>query len=136
MLILFSMLFTAETLMYLIAAIVPHYIIGIALGAALFGLNMLCMGMFKVKSDIPPWFIWGYYTGFHTYGFAAFLENEFESIDSFDPSTGFANGPAVLSYYGVDRDTKVRNIGICFAFGFLFWVNYATALYYFHTGKR
>lgn len=37
---------------------VPHYIIGIALGAGLFGFHMLCEGFFIVAPDIPGWFIW------------------------------------------------------------------------------
>ena len=39
--------------MSLVAACVPHYIIGIALAAGIFGFHMLCEGFFKVKSEIP-----------------------------------------------------------------------------------
>ena len=41
-----------------IGAVSPHYIIGIALGAGVYGFFMLCEGAFKVQRDIPPWFIW------------------------------------------------------------------------------
>ena len=44
--------------MCLIGAVSPHYIIGIALGAGVYGFFMLCEGAFKVRDDIPPWFIW------------------------------------------------------------------------------
>ena len=57
--------------MAVLGAIVPHFIIGIALGAGLYGFFMLCQGFFQIKSDIPPWFIWVYYMGFHTYSFRA-----------------------------------------------------------------
>eukprot|EP00966_Prymnesium_polylepis_P253935 5868776-Prymnesium_polylepis.1 len=50
--------------MCLVGALVPHYIIGIALGAGAYGMFMLCEGAFKVKDDIPPWFIWVHYLGY------------------------------------------------------------------------
>ena len=50
---LFVSLLVAEGFMSLVAACVPHYIIGIALAAGIFGFHMLCEGFFKVKSEIP-----------------------------------------------------------------------------------
>ena len=50
---LFCSLLAAEGFMCLVGAIVPHYIIGIALAAGIFGFHMLCEGFFKVKSEIP-----------------------------------------------------------------------------------
>merc|ERR1711998_286809 len=76
-------LFAAEGFMCLIGAIVPHYIIGIALGAGVFGFFMLCEGFFIVKDDIPPWFIWVYHIGFHSYSYRVFMYNEFEPIEKF-----------------------------------------------------
>jgi hypothetical protein len=55
----------------------------IALGAATYGFFMLCEGFLIVKSDIPPWFIWGHYIAFHTYSFRPFMVNEFASIKEF-----------------------------------------------------
>ena len=66
---LFCSLVAAEGFMCLIGAIAPHYIIGIALGAGVYGFFMLCEGAFKVKDDIPGYFIWVHYIGFHTYSY-------------------------------------------------------------------
>ena len=37
----------------LIASLVPHYIIGMALGAGVYGMFMLCQGFFKPAAHIP-----------------------------------------------------------------------------------
>jgi ABC-type multidrug transport system permease subunit len=63
----------AEAFMSLIAACVPHFIIGIALAAGFFGFFMLCQGFFIVKDDIPDYLIWGYYIAPHTYIFQLFM---------------------------------------------------------------
>eukprot|EP00465_Bigelowiella_longifila_P011906 CAMPEP_0185253788 /NCGR_PEP_ID=MMETSP1359-20130426/2388_1 /TAXON_ID=552665 /ORGANISM="Bigelowiella longifila, Strain CCMP242" /LENGTH=188 /DNA_ID=CAMNT_0027836215 /DNA_START=150 /DNA_END=716 /DNA_ORIENTATION=- len=76
LLTLFVSLLIAEGFMFLMAVLVPHYIVGIALAAGLFGFFMLCQGFFIVKSQIPPWFIWGYYIAFTTYSFRIFMHNE------------------------------------------------------------
>ena len=78
-----------------VASIVPHYIIGMALGAGFYGMFMLCQGFFITSNHIPglvwcitvpcgcaelaffSWWIWGYYMGFHTYEFEIFMNNEF-----------------------------------------------------------
>jgi len=45
-----------------------------AIGAGMFGMFMLCCGFFVLPSNIPPWFIWGYWIGFHTYAFELFID--------------------------------------------------------------
>ena len=81
--------------MSVMAALVPHYIIGMALGAGVFGMFMLMEGFFVQPADIKPWWIWAYYIGFHTYSFRAFMVNEFDGL-VFDgnPQCGVA-APAV-----------------------------------------
>ena len=89
---LFVSLLVAEGFMSLVAACVPHYIIGIALAAGIFGFHMLCEGFFLVKSDIPDYLKWGYWIAFHSYTFRIIVPsnaNENPSLldfaDSFFP---------------------------------------------------
>jgi len=120
---LFLSLIVAENMMMVLAALVPHYIIGIALAAGVFGFFMLCEGFLIIKNDIPPYFIWGYYMAFHTYSFRAFMTNEFKNIASFTTSD-FSSGEAVLSFYDMNnvpiwKDLIVL-VGYAFAFQLLF----------------
>ena len=45
--------YVAEGMLALIASLVPHYIIGMALGAGVYGMFMLCEGFFKLPAHIP-----------------------------------------------------------------------------------
>uniref|UniRef100_A0A7S3YW53 ABC transporter domain-containing protein n=1 Tax=Lotharella globosa TaxID=91324 RepID=A0A7S3YW53_9EUKA len=132
---LFLSLMVAEAFMAVMASIVPHYIIGIALAAGVYGFFMLCEGFFIIYSDIPPWFIWGYYIAFHTYSFRVFMHNEFDPIDSFD-SQQFPTGESVLKFYDMDNVNVGQDLGILVAFMVFFQLLFAWILWAFHTGKR
>lgn len=103
--ILFLSLAAAESLCRLISLLVPHYIIGMALVAGVYGMFMLTQGFLIIKKDIPGYLIWLYYIGFHTYSFEGFMYNEFNSIEKFN-SEQFANGQEVLKFYSMD-DTRI-----------------------------
>ncbi len=63
---------TVEGLMMAIAAIVPHYLMGIAGGAGLMGMFMLVCGFFQPVGELPDP-VWRYplhYIAFHSYAFA------------------------------------------------------------------
>mmetsp|Transcript_41790 Transcript_41790/g.104472 ORF Transcript_41790/g.104472 Transcript_41790/m.104472 type:complete len:677 (+) Transcript_41790:64-2094(+) len=132
---LFLSLVVAEGFMALIGSVVPHYIIGIALGAATFGFFMLCEGFLIVKSDIPDWFIWGHYIAFHTYSFRPFMVNEFQHIEKFN-SPQFANGMDVIKFYQMDGYDIWKDLLILLGYAGGFQVIYGLILQFFHTGKR
>ncbi|EOD34886.1 hypothetical protein EMIHUDRAFT_363297 [Emiliania huxleyi CCMP1516] len=133
---LFCSLVAAEGFMCLVGALVPHYIIGIALGAGVYGFFMLCEGAFKVKDDIPPWFIWVYHIGFHSYSYRVFMYNEFEPIKEFDDSAPFASGHELLKFYSFDKVDVGRDLGALIGFGLFFQACFALVLHFFHTGRR
>jgi len=105
---LFMSLVIAESLAMLVSLLVPHYIIGMALIAGLYGTFMLCQGFLIVKDDIPGYFIWVYYMAFHTYSFQGFMYNEFNSIPQF-ASSQFSSGEQVLAFYSMENVELWKN---------------------------
>lgn len=104
-LILFLSLFVAESICRFVSLLVPHYIIGIAIAAAIYGIFMLTQGFLIVKDDFPKSLLFLYYLGFHTYSFESFMYNEFSNIKSFN-SNQFSDGMALLKLYSMD-DTRI-----------------------------
>jgi hypothetical protein len=132
---LFLSLLWGEAFMALMAALVPHYIIGIALAAGVFGFFMLCEGFFKLKNDIPDYLIWGYYIAPHTYSFRTFMYGEFHPIDALD-SMQYSDGDAVLDFYDMPDVKPAQDMLVLFLFTVLTQLVFATVLYKFHTGLR
>ncbi|KAG7377677.1 hypothetical protein PHYBOEH_000745 [Phytophthora boehmeriae] len=129
LLTVFLSLVVAESLMHLIAACVPHFIIGMALGAAVFGWFILCMGLFVPRPAIPNYWIWAYYLGFMSYGFEALMHNQFDN-ESSDESR------AILSRFGFENADLGRDLAILAANAVAFEIIFAVILYKYHTGRR
>jgi len=106
-------LITAESMMHLLGAAVPHYIVGIALGAGLFGMFMLCEGFMVPFAAIPAYWKWGYYMAFHTYSFESFMYEHFSQ-------EGTEEAWELLRSYGMENVNVSRNM--------LLLVGYAAAL--------
>ena len=121
--------------MNLVAATMPHFIIGIALAAGIFGFFMLSEGFFIVKDEIPNWFIWGYYAAFHTYSFRIFLFNEFNEMGNLT-SPIFTSGNDVLRYYSANDVNVLSDTFILLSYLCVFQMSFTFILYRYHTGKR
>ncbi|KAF0718674.1 Aste57867_1548 [Aphanomyces stellatus] len=126
---LFLSLVVAESLMHVLAAIVPHYIIGIGMGAGLFGMFMVVEGFMLPLDAIPPAWQWLHYVAFHSYSFKSFL------FKQFDPQ-GTPSARAILVRFGV-QDTNVDlNMAILAVYAMGLQVVYWAILVKYHTGRR
>jgi len=132
---LFVSLLVAEGFMALMAACVPHFIVGIALAAGVFGFFMLCEGFFRVKSDIPEYLQWAYHLAFHTYTFRIFMHNEFNRIHDFD-GPQFHDGHDVLRFYDMNNVTVRWDFLVLLAWVVFFQLAFGLVLHVFHTGRR
>ncbi|KAJ0508395.1 putative ABC-type xenobiotic transporter [Helianthus annuus] len=80
--VLFSCMLVVESLMMIVASIVPNYLMGIIVGAGIQGLMILGGGFFRLPNDLPYPF-WKYplfYIGFHKYAYQGLFKNEFEGV--------------------------------------------------------
>ena len=76
---LFMALFVTESMMMAMAPLVPHFLVGIAGGAGVLGLDMLVCGFFQPAGQLPrPVFYYPlHFLSFETYAFYGFVTNEF-----------------------------------------------------------
>lgn len=126
---LFLSLVVAESMMHVIGAAVPHYIIGIALGAGFFGMFMLCEGFMVPRHTIPDYWIWGYYIAFHTYSFESFVYNQFSRETS-------SEAAEILTRLGMEHVDMNRDMVILAGYAVGFELIFAFILHKFHTGRR
>ena len=135
-LILFLSLVCGESLALLISLVVPHYIIGMALVAGTYGVFMICEGFLIVRKDIPGYFIWIYYIGFHTYSFEGFMVNEFESIQQFTGTADFSDGKSVLKFYGMENAAVWKDVVILIGYALILQVFIATIMLFLFRKKE
>ena len=114
---MFLALTCSEALVQLVSHVVPHFVIGMALVAGLFGFFMLFMGFMLVPSGFPSWLKWTYYVAFHTYSWRSFMVKEFKGLEFVD--SPFATGEDVLVFYEIE-DVNVGNDMIVLAFYTIF----------------
>lgn len=80
--VLFACMLLVESLMMIVASIVPDFLMGIVTGAGIQGVMMLNGGFFRFPDDLPKPF-WRhpmYYISFHKYANQGFFKNEFEGL--------------------------------------------------------
>jgi hypothetical protein len=68
-----------ESMMMIIAVIVPDFLMGIIIGAGIQGMMMLNGGFFRLPNELPKpvWKYPCYYISFHKYAVQGFYKNEF-----------------------------------------------------------
>lgn len=80
LLMLFISLYVADSIVVCVSAIVPWYLIGIAITAGMYGLWMLLSGFLIKKADIPIGWKWCFYLSFERYAFEGVMVNEFHGL--------------------------------------------------------
>ncbi|CAI8583830.1 unnamed protein product [Vicia faba] len=118
---LFSCLMLVESLMMIVASIVPHFLMGIITGAGIQGIMMLAGGFFRLPNDLPNPF-WRYpmfYIAFHRYAFQGSYKNEFKGLkfDRDDGSLNYISGDEILrTKWHVDMSySKWVDLGVLLA---------------------
>ncbi|KAK7252305.1 hypothetical protein RIF29_36151 [Crotalaria pallida] len=97
--VLFSCLMLVESLMMIVASIVPNFLMGIIIGAGIQGIMMLSGGFFRLPNDLPKPF-WRYplfYVAFHRYAFQGLFKNEFEGL-RFASNNNEVGGDSINKY--------------------------------------
>ena len=81
-LLLFVCMMLVESLMMIVASIVPDFLMGIITGAGIQGVMMLNGGFFRLPDDLPKpfWRYPMYYIAFHKYANQGFYKNEFKGL--------------------------------------------------------
>ncbi|KAF9601544.1 hypothetical protein IFM89_020372 [Coptis chinensis] len=94
-LVLFACMMLVESLMMIVASIVPDFLMGIITGAGIQGVMMLNGGFFRLPNDLPNpfWKYPMYYIAFHKYANQGFYKNEFEG-QTF-PSSQIGGAPTI-----------------------------------------
>lgn len=145
LLALIASLMNAEALVTAISAVVPTFIIGIALGAAIFGAYMLVCGYFLLQKDIPGWWIWMNYIVFHKYAFEGMMANEFSGQNyttsagdcTYDYNhDGFVTGTEILSFYDYQDVQKWWWLLIVYAMAVFYYFLFYVALRFLNKGER
>ncbi|KAI3770165.1 hypothetical protein L6452_01288 [Arctium lappa] len=78
--VLFACMMLVESLMMIVASLVPNYLMGIIAGAGIQGLMILGGGFFRLPNDLPHpfWKYPLYYIAFHKYAYQGLFKNEFQ----------------------------------------------------------
>ena len=109
-LVLFACMMLVESLMMIVASIVPNYLMGIITGAGIQGLMILVGGFFRLPNDLPKP-LWKYplhEIAFHKYAYQGMFKNEFEG--EVYPNNK-AGGPPIITGEEILRDLWQAEMG-------------------------
>jgi hypothetical protein len=119
---MFLALCVSEALAQFVSHVVPHFVIGMAVVAGLFGFFMLFMGFMILPSDFPSWLGWTYKVAFHTYSWRTFMVTEFQDLVFDDPISPFKTGHEVLKFYEIDDVNRWNDVSSSRTSFVLFWI--------------
>ncbi|RZC72717.1 hypothetical protein C5167_048193 [Papaver somniferum] len=88
-LVMFVSVVLVESLMMVVASMVPNYLMGIIIGSGIQAIMMLNAGFYRLPDELPNpfWKYPMYYIAFHRYAIEGLYKNEFEGL-SFPGSQG------------------------------------------------
>ncbi|KAL2925234.1 ABC transporter G family member 11 [Bienertia sinuspersici] len=132
--VLFVCMMLVESLMMIVASLVPNFLMGIITGAGIQGFMILAGGFFRLPNDLPTIF-WRYplyYTAFHKYAFQGLFKNEFLGLEfpneDGDLGSNMISGVQVLNNKW-EMETKYSKwidltilLGMVFAYRLLFLI--------------
>lgn len=99
-----------ESLMMIVASIVPDFLMGIIAGSGIQGVMMLNGGFFRLPNDLPKpfWRYPMYYIAFHKYALQGLLKNEFFGLTF---PNNVAGGPPTITGDEILRNTWQVEMG-------------------------
>ncbi|KAF7803751.1 ABC transporter G family member 11-like [Senna tora] len=91
--VLFVSVMLVESLMMIVASMVPNFLMGIITGSGILGVMMLNGGFYRLPGDLPKFF-WRYplyYISIHKYAYQGLFKNEFEGLTFSNNKVGAAS---------------------------------------------
>ncbi|KAL4196324.1 hypothetical protein AMTRI_Chr04g245640 [Amborella trichopoda] len=109
-LVLFVCMMLVESLMMLVASLVPNFLMGIITGAGIQAIMILNGGFFRLPNDLPKpfWKYPMYYISFHKYANQGLYKNEFEGLTF---PNGYVGGRATITGESILTETWQMEMG-------------------------
>ncbi|XP_058007234.1 ABC transporter G family member 1 isoform X2 [Hevea brasiliensis] len=110
--IIFASMILVESVMMVVASIVPNFPMGIIAGAGIQGLMILGGGFFRLHNDLPKpfWKYPLYYIAFHKYAYQGMFKNEFERL-KFQSNQAAGGIPHMINGEEILRDVCQVEMG-------------------------
>ncbi|XP_058007225.1 ABC transporter G family member 1-like isoform X5 [Hevea brasiliensis] len=110
--IIFASMILVESVMMVVASIVPNFLMGIIAGAGIQGLMILGGGFFRLPNDLPKpfWKYPLYYIAFHKYAYQGMFKNEFEGL-KFQSNQAAGGIPRMINGEEILRDVWQVEMG-------------------------
>ncbi|KAL4282099.1 hypothetical protein GQ457_03G004490 [Hibiscus cannabinus] len=120
--LLFACMMLVESLMMIVASLVPNFLMGIIVGAGIQGLMILVGGFFRLPDDLPkPVLKYPlYHIAFHKYAYQGLFKNEFQGL-TFPNVQGGVAGSAPTTISGEEVLNQTWHIEM----GYSKWVDLA-----------